>query len=233
MKRIATSSLAGILASIAWPVLAQAHIDVLCAAGMGQLMTAKADCLFSGVAALNLKQVRYSLYALEGEPVDWDDWADRSGWHEIKARVPSLVGMEGILRIRLFESGSRRLIFLSNPQKPLWLAAACFESADIFRETLGDAPGRDPGGWPKPAIYRRILHAAAGGFEAAWYRTAGSPATVMARVKASLGADGWETVLIGETALTASRRESEDIAVFAGRDEQDGYLLVTSITERR
>lgn len=233
MRIIARLGLGAMLGLIAWPVSVQARLDALREAGMGRLIEAKSDCLLSGEAALNLRQVRYSLYSLDNDLGDLGDRARSLGWREIDSPIPSLVGPEGSWNIRFYESGSRRLILVSNPENPGWLAAVFFESADLFFETHGDAPGRDPGGWPKPAICKRILHAAGGGIEAAWYKTSGSPATIMARVRASLSANGWDVIRLGKTALAASRGKSGDIAFFAEKDDKGAYLLVTSIMEKR
>lgn len=207
---------------------APADSDALQAAGINQFMGKEAKCLLSGEALLNLKQVNYSLYELGTNPDDPCSWAGMSEWREINAPVIPFIGSEGRWQTRLFVSGPRRLMLVFDLDNPGWLGAAFFQSEGIFRDYSGDAPGRDPGQWPRPVNCKRVLHAMGDGIEAAWYRTSESPASAIRQVGRAFSSAGWEIVFFGDMVLCAMGKTGIEVTLFAGQENESTYLMVTS-----
>ena len=233
MKSITWIGTASFLGALIYWTPVPANSDALRAAGVKGFGDKEAKCLLSGQGQLNLKEVSYSLYELIPDSSDPCDWVDMSGWREIDGPFPFLIGSDSRWQMRLFASGSRRLMLASNLDEPGLLGAAFFQSEDIFNYQAGDSPGRDPGQWPRPANCRRILHVVGNGIEAAWYRAGESAAGAIRLAGRSFSSAGWEIALFGDAVLCARGKDGGEVALFSSQDNEGTYLIVTSVAGAR
>jgi hypothetical protein len=192
--------------------------------------------VLEGTVRINLTSARYAISAglatalapaLEAAARD-------AGWvPEQGRRVLPVPG--GALDLRAYRAGTRWLlqgITDGRPGEPdsCVVVQALFDGVPSWANGEGEAPGRDPAGWPRLASARRLLHLGGRGFEAACYATPAPPGVVQAEAGRRLRSAGWRTEPLGAAGLAATRLGSPDTALWT-RPDGTGTVFVVIATE--
>ena len=153
------------------------------------------------------------------------------GWRSLPGVAQVSLSPVGEVKFQGYERAGR-LLLIGAPEDPedgeSWVAIAMFDRPPIWVDGRGEAPGREPAGWPRLASSRRLLHLAGTGFEAACYRSPASSRALMAQAKAQLASGGWQVTQAGGQGLIASKPDGTEAVLFVRDEERDCTFLVIS-----
>ncbi|MEK7476380.1 MAG: hypothetical protein AAB152_12210 [Candidatus Coatesbacteria bacterium] len=193
--------------------------------------------VLEGTVRINLTSARYAVSAgpLAAVAPAFEAAARAAGWVPEQAgrRVFPVPG--GALDLRAYRAGTRWLlqgVTDGRPGEPdsCFAVQALFDGVPPWADGAGEAPGRDPAGWPRISSARRLLHLGGRGFEAACYATSAPPSGVLAEAARRLPAAGWRTEPLGAGGLAATRAGRPDTALWT-RPDGTGTVFIVIATE--
>ncbi len=194
------------------------------------------SAVIAGAVSINGTEARYAISSGDaGSPVaTLDRAARRAGWQP-EATRRSIPVPAGDLDLRSYRSGKSWLIQGAVRRRPgengpAVAIQALFDRVPKWAGDDGEAPGREPAGWPRLSSARRLLHLAGRGFEAACYASPAAPARLRAEAERRLREAGWRTQPLGEAGLAAPRAGRPDTALWL-RAEGRGTTFVLISTE--
>lgn len=187
--------------------------------------------LMSGRATINLAPAEYEIRAGAGTLKSLDDAARAAGWRPATTGVIVLPTSRGAVDLHAYTAGTAWLLQgRTDGPEPVTVRAR-LEQAPVWTDATGEAPGREPGDAPRPSAGRRLLHVAGDGFEAACYRSPGSPAAVLRDAARRLAWRKWNVAPLGDAGLLAARPGSPDLAWHV-RSDGTGSLVLVLASER-
>jgi hypothetical protein len=126
------------------------------------------------------------------------------GWRRIGNRRAKLGTLLGDLEFTAWEKNDRSLLVGHPSADEDWVALALFAGKPAGPGLTGDAPGREPAGFPRPPSGTRIFHLAGGNWESAAYRSPLDPGTLLESAARKLAATGWKYQNAGADSLVAT-----------------------------
>lgn len=184
--------------------------------------------ILSGRVSINNTGARYSVYASDSGAAGLADAVAGLGWEELGGEAGrNLDTPAGRYAVRAYGRGGETLL-LAFPRAGSGLfLAAVFEGDFIWAMENGEAPGREPAGVPRPVPCRRVLHLAAGNWEAAWYLTAATADSVVRDGAHRLASRGWKVEKGDGGLFTASRAGRPFVTVksYAGGKDTCFFIL--------
>lgn len=193
--------------------------------------------ILEGALSINTAKARYAISAgsATGLASALDAAAREDGWlPEPEVRVMQVPA--GEMALRSYRRGARWLLQgvvngkAGDPESAVAVQAV-FDSVPEWAGAGGEAPGREPAGWPRLAGARRLLHLGGDGFEAACYSTPAAPRSVVAEAARRLAAAGWRTDPLGDSGLAARRAGSPETALWARPEGSGAFFIVIATKE--
>ncbi len=186
--------------------------------------------VFAGEGEINGVTAQFAVWAAGGVAMTLATSIEMAGWSAAAVPGRLLAVPAGAVRLRAFRLGARWLILAVPDGAGQVAAAAWFDRRPQWAGPAGgDAPGREPAGWPRLAAAHRLLHLRGVGFEAACYRTAAGAEEVVAEAGRRLPAAGWRVTRTDPASLAAWRPGAPDVALRA-LAQPDGALFLVLAT---
>lgn len=140
------------------------------------------------------------------------------GWRRTGGRRTDRETPLGCLAFTAWEKNGRVLLVGHPSAGEGWVALALFAGKPAASVRRGDAPGRDPAGFPRPPSSTRLFHLAGGTWESAGYRSPANPGGLLAEAVRKLDAAGWRHQGAGEDALAASSPDGVRVVLLVVAD---------------
>lgn len=189
--------------------------------------------VLAGSVEVNRTAADYRLFRVEEGRPGAGKAAREEGWRPLPGARKEFLTPAGVVAFDGYGRGGEVLLVGSPVGKAGpggrdadgWVVMIVFARPPVWVDGKGEAPGREPAGWPRLASSRRILHLAGTGFEAACYRSPGRAAGVVAQARERLAAAGWKVVQVADGGLAVSRPGGRESFLFA-RDEDRGCTFL-------
>ena len=140
------------------------------------------------------------------------------GWRRIGNRRAGLGTLLGNLEFTAWEKNGRSLLVGHPSAGEDWVALALFAGRPAGPGPAGDAPGREPAGFPRPPSGTRLFHLAGEKWESAAYRSPLDPGALLDSAARKLTATGWKYQSAGADALVAAGPEGARVILLAMKD---------------
>ena len=185
--------------------------------------------VLAGSVEVNRTAAEYRMFdaAEEGAPIE--EIVRRAGWRRLAEVSREFITPGGVVGFDGYSRDGAVLLVgvpLCRYGAPAgecedWVVMVAFARRPVWVDDRGEAPGREPAGWPRLTSSRRILHLAGVGFEAACYRSPVGAAGVMSEARERLGTAGWRVVQVADRGISAAGPDGRESFLFV-RDEERG-----------
>jgi len=190
--------------------------------------------VLSGAVAINNTPAIYSFFSVGGREAGVDEEAGSAGWRRMRDVRGDVMSPAGRIEFTGYERDGRTLLVgtpLERGRERNWVVRGLFERRPVWAGRDGEAPGREPAGWPKFPSARRILHLAGTGFEAACSRSPATPAVVLTQTRGWMARRGWEVTEVSTSVVAAKRPDGTGIFLFVREEGRGCTFMVISVTE--